>query len=204
MSIEFLLTCMVVILIPGTGMVNSVAMSIAGGCLVGVVAAFASTLGIVPHLLAAIFGLAVLMHTSAVAFQFVKYLGVAYLLYLAVQTLRAKGPIQLDETPKQAPSLSKIVISGVAINSLNPKLSVFFLAFLPQFVTVGGQGATVEMLLLGGVFMALTFLVFVLFAALAFSIRQLLTGSKAFMQWFRRSIAVSYGLLAARVAVSEQ
>ena len=138
------------------------------------------------------------------AFQIVKYAGVAYLLYLAWQTLRAQGPIQLDEQPRKVPSMFKVIGSGIAINSLNPKLSLFFMAFLPQFVSVSGQNATAEMLVLGAIFMLLTFLVFVVFAVLAFSIRQLLLGSQTFMAWFRRTVAVSFGLLAARLAVSEQ
>ena len=204
MSFEFILTCLVIILIPGTGMIYTVAMAIAGGWRTGLVAAFACTMGIVPHLLAAIFGLAVLLHTSAVAFQTVKYAGVAYLLYLAWQTLRARGPVQIDGTQKQLPSLRKIVSYGVAVNFLNPKLSIFFLAFLPQFVSVGAQNGTSAMLLLGAIFMLLTFLVFALFAAMAFSIRQLFLGSERFMAWFRRTVALSFGLLAARLAVSEQ
>lgn len=204
MTFEYFLTCMVVILIPGTGMVYAVAMAIAGGWRTGLIAAFASTMGIVPHLLAAIFGLAVLMHTSAIAFQFVKYAGVAYLLYLAWQTLRSAGPIKLDDKPRHVPSVLQVIGSGIAINSLNPKLSLFFMAFLPQFVNVNAANSTVEMLALGAIFMALTFLVFAVFAVLAFSIRQLLTNSPTFMRWFRRTVAVSFGLLAAKLAVSEQ
>jgi len=204
MTFEYFLTCMVIILIPGTGMIYAVAMAIAGGWRLGLVAAFASTMGIVPHLVAAITGLAVLMHTSAVAFQFIKYAGVAYLLYLAWQTLRSSGPIQLGEKPRERLSIAKVIGSGIAINSLNPKLSLFFLAFLPQFVTVGGASSTAEMLLLGGIFMALTFLVFAIFAVMAFSIRTVLTGSPRFMRWFKRTVAVSFGLLAARLAVAEQ
>lgn len=204
MTFEYFLTCMVVILIPGTGMVYAIAMAIAGGWRTGLVAAFASTMGIVPHLMAAIFGLAVLMHTSAVAFQFVKYAGVAYLIYLAWQTLRSAGPIKLDDKPRQVPSMLQVIASGIAINSLNPKLSLFFMAFLPQFVNVSTANSTVEMLVLGAVFMALTFLVFAVFAVLAFSIRQLLTNSPTFMRWFRRTVAVSFGLLAAKQAVAEQ
>lgn len=204
MTFEYFLTCMVIILIPGTGMIYSIAMAIGGGWRAGIVAAFASTMGIVPHLIAAITGLAVLMHTSAVAFQFVKIAGVAYLLYLAWQTLRSSGPIQIDDTPKEVPSVAKIIGAGIAINSLNPKLSIFFLAFLPQFVDTTATNNTIEMLGLGAIFMALTFLVFVIFAVLAFSIRKLLTSSPRFMNWFRRTVAISFGLLAARLAVSEQ
>ncbi|MGJ8529042.1 LysE family translocator [Maritalea sp.] len=204
MTFEYFMTCMVVILIPGTGMVYAVAMAIAQGWRTGIVAAFASTLGIVPHMIAAITGLAVLMHTSALAFQIVKYVGVAYLLYLAWQTLRSSGPIKLDDSPKENVPLKKVIVSGIAINSLNPKLSIFFLAFLPQFVSVNSTNNTLEMLVLGAVFMALTFLVFALFAAFAFSIRKVLTGSPRFMRWFRRTVAMSFGLLAARLAVTEQ
>ena len=96
-------------------------------------AAFACTLGIVPHLVAAMIGLAALLHASALAFEIVKYAGVAYLLYMAWQTLREQGALKVEARPTRARRCA-IVVDGIVINVLNPKLSIFFVAFLPQFI----------------------------------------------------------------------
>ena len=87
MSIEFLITSLIVVASPGTGVLVTLAAGLSRGTRAAVVAAFGCTLGIVPHMLAAITGLAALLHTSALAFQAVKYAGVAYLLYMAWSTL---------------------------------------------------------------------------------------------------------------------
>src|SRR3712207_3112310 len=132
MSVEFLLTSLVVVATPGTGVLYTMAAGLSRGARASVVAAVGCTLGIVPHMVAAISGLAALLHTSAVAFQTLKYLGVAYLLYMAWTTFRDKGTLTVEESAP--PSATKVVVSGVLINILNPKLTIFFFAFLPQFV----------------------------------------------------------------------
>src|SRR6185503_1806070 len=135
MSIEFLVTSLIVIVSPGTGVLYTLAAGLSRGSRASVVAAFGCTLGIVPHMAAAIVGLAALLHTSAVAFQIFKYLGVAYILYMAWNTLRERGALSVQ---KQAGSRSdiQVTVEAILINILNPKLSIFFLAFLPQFVSV--------------------------------------------------------------------
>lgn len=133
-SIEFLITTLVIVATPGTGVLYTLAAGLSRGAHASIIAAVGCTLGIVPHMLAAITGLATLLHTSAVAFQSLKYLGVVYLLYLAWNTLREKGALAAAE--QKAPrSALKVITSGVLINILNPKLTIFFFAFLPQFVS---------------------------------------------------------------------
>src|SRR5690606_35093711 len=130
MSIEFLLTSLIVVVSPGTSVLYTLAAGLSRGAKAGVLAAFACTLGILPHMAAAITGLAALLHTSAVAFQILKYLGVAYLLYMAWSTIKEHGALKVEE--EAAPrSARQVVVSGILINILNPKLSIFFLAFLP-------------------------------------------------------------------------
>ena len=157
---------MIVVLLPGTGVLYTLAFGLSRGWRASVFAAFGCTLGILPHIAASIVGLAALLHTSALAFQVVKYLGVAYLLYMAWSVWRDGGALQVSEN-KTAFSARRIVVSGALLNVLNPKLSLFFLAFLPQFVPVGAPNPTATMLMLAAVFMVLTFVVFVGYGAFA-------------------------------------
>ncbi len=153
MSIEFLVTSFIVIISPGTGVLYTLAAGLTRGSRASVVAAFGCTIGIVPHMAAAILGLAALLHASALAFQLFKYLGVAYLLYMAWSTLRERGPLSV-QGELGARSAAQVTVTAVLINILNPKLSIFFLAFLPQFVSAGDAAPLASMLELSGVFMA--------------------------------------------------
>ncbi|NOZ33214.1 MAG: LysE family translocator [Alphaproteobacteria bacterium] len=213
MSFEFLVTALVVVLIPGTGVVYTVATGLGRGRWPSVVAAFGCTLGIVPHLLASILGLAAILHTSALAFTAVKYAGVAYLLYLAWQTLRDKGPIRFDRPDpgrrnggliNSARDMARVAWTGFVINILNPKLSVFFLAFLPQFVPASAETALWSMLGLGAIFMAMTFAVFVFYGSFAAWAGQRLLANATVMAWFRGSMAAVFGALGLRLAFAER
>jgi len=203
MSIEFLLTSLVVVATPGTGVLYTVAAGLSRGARASVVAAAGCTLGIVPHMLAAITGLAALLHTSAVAFQTIKYLGVAYLVHMALSTLRDHGAltIETDRAPRTA---SSVVVSGVLINLLNPKLTVFFFAFLPQFVSSGEPHAFLRMLGLSVVFMAMTFVVFVAYGRFAAAMRERVISRPRVMAWIRRAFAGAFGALGVRLATTDR
>ncbi|MGW4352205.1 LysE family translocator [Nocardia sp. NPDC004582] len=205
MSIEFLLTTLVIVATPGTGVLFTLAAGLARGVRASVVAAFGCTLGIVPHMVAAIAGLAALLNASAVAFQTLKYLGVAYLLYMAWNTLRDKEVLAIAEKGAQAaPTAGRVIVSAVLVNVLNPKLTIFFFAFLPQFVPNGSTGATVRMLELSGLFMLATFVVFALYGAFAAGVRSRVISRPAVMTWMRRVFGVSFIALAGRLAVQNQ
>jgi threonine/homoserine/homoserine lactone efflux protein len=201
-STEFLLTTLIVVATPGTGVLYTLAAGLAHGARASVVAAFGCTLGTVPHMLAAITGLAALLHTSAVAFQTLKYLGVAYLLYMAWSALREKGALSVDETAPR--SAAKVIASGVLINILNPKLTIFFFAFLPQFVSSGESGATLHMLELSAVFMLVTFAVFALYGVFAAAVRSHVISRPAVMTWMRRTFGAAFVALAGRLALAER
>jgi threonine/homoserine/homoserine lactone efflux protein len=164
MSVEFLITSFIVVVSPGTGVLYTLAAGLSRGSRASIVAAFGCTIGIVPHMAAAIMGLAALLHTSALAFQAFKYLGVAYLLYMAWSTLRERGALKVE---KQVGTRSavQVTVTAVLINILNPKLSIFFLAFLPQFMSAGEPHPLARMLELSAVFMLMTFVVFVGYGA---------------------------------------
>jgi threonine/homoserine/homoserine lactone efflux protein len=202
-SVEFLLTTLVVVATPGTGVVYTLAAGLARGGRASVVAAAGCTLGILPHLVAAATGLAALLHTSALAFSAMKYLGVAYLLYMAWVTLRENGPLAVSEDGS-APSASRVIRSGILLNLLNPKLTIFFFAFLPLFVSAGEPGALVRMIGLSAVFMALTFVVFSAYGIFAASVRDHVVSRPVVMHWLRRLFAGSYVVLGARLAVTSR
>ncbi|WP_180897980.1 LysE family translocator [Martelella soudanensis] len=204
MSIEFLVTALIVVLAPGTGVVYTLATGLSQGRLASVAAAFGCTLGIIPAILASVFGIAALFHTSALLFQTVKFAGVAYLLYLAWQTLRDRGTLRVSGEGTSQRSLFAIARNGFLINILNPKLSVFFLAFLPQFVSPAAAAPVVEMLMLSAVFMAMTFAVFVLYGQFSGLMRDRVLSSERAMAWMRRSVALAFAGFGVKLALSRQ
>lgn len=199
-SLQFLITALVVVLAPGTGVIYTLALGLGQGARASVWAAFGCTLGILPHLAAATLGLAAVMHSSAVLFQIVKFAGVAYLLYLAWQALKSGGALAISSETRAQSGL-RIARRGALINILNPKLSVFFLALLPPFLSGNPASATSEMALLGAIFMALTFLVFVLYGLFAAKARDLVLGSERVLTWLNRGFAAIFAALAARLAL---
>ncbi|WP_326796983.1 LysE family translocator [Streptomyces sp. NBC_01808] len=203
MSIAFLLTTLVVVVTPGTGVVYTLAAGLSHGRRASVVAAFACTLGTVPHVVATVTGLAALLHASAVAFEVVKYLGVAYLLYMAWSTLRDKEALVVEDAAAAGPRpVGRVIVSGVLLNVLNPKLTMFFVAFLPQFVPAGQEGSVAAMLRLSAVFMGLTFAVFVAYGLCAAAVRGHVLGRPRVMAGIRRVFAVSFVGLGAKLAVA--
>ncbi len=199
-SLQFLLTAFVVVIAPGTGVIYTLAMGLGQGPRAALWAALGCTVGILPHLMAATLGLAALLHTSAMLFNVVKFAGVAYLLYLAYQALRSDGALAV-KAERTAQAGFVIARRAALINILNPKLSVFFLALLPPFLSGTPATATLEMTLLGGIFMAMTFGVFVIYGLFAAKARDLLLGSERAMRWLNRSFAAIFVALAGRLAM---
>lgn len=199
-SLQFLVTALVVVIAPGTGVIYTLAIGLGQGRWPSVWAALGCTVGIVPHLLAAIVGLAAVLHTSALLFTFVKFAGVAYLLWLAWQALRSGGALAVS-AERRAETGFRIARRGALINILNPKLSIFFLALLPPFLSGDPATATVEMAMLGGVFMAMTFGVFCLYGVFAAAARSWLLGRAGVMRWLNRSFAALFAALAGRLAL---
>ena len=245
MSLEFLVTSLIVIVSPGTGVLYTLAAGLSRGARASVVAAFGCTLGIVPHMAAAVLGLAALLHASALAFYTLKWLGVAYLLYMAWSALRERGALKVEAeqshpfVPAQAGTQShtdgknwvpatgtpsrqrdgepragtnggqmradlKVTIEGILINILNPKLSIFFFAFLPQFVKGDEAHPLAHMLMLSAVFMFLTFVVFVGYGLFAAKVREHVISRPCVLTWMRRTFAAAFVALGARLALAER
>lgn len=203
MGIEFILTSLIVVASPGTGAIYTIAAGLSRGTRASLVAAFGCTLGIVPHMLAAITGLAALLHASALAFQVMKYLGVAYLLYMAWITLKEHGTLKIEKDIT-ARSDAQVIVHAILVNILNPKLSIFFFAFLPQFVSADRPDALVLMLELSAVFMLLTFVVFAAYGVFAASVRDHVVSRPQVMTWMRRVFAGAFAALGAKLALSDR
>jgi threonine/homoserine/homoserine lactone efflux protein len=200
-SLEFLITSLIVVVAPGTGVLYTLATGLSRGSRASIFAAFGCTLGIVPHMAAAILGLAALLHASAVAFHTFKYVGVAYLLYMAWNTLCERGALKV-ERELGARSAVQVAVTGVLINILNPKLSIFFLAFLPQFISAHESQPLARMLELSAVFMLMTFVVFVGYGLFAASLRDRVISRPRVMTWMRRTFAGAFVVLGLRLALA--
>lgn len=202
-SLEFLFTSLVVVLIPGTGVIYTVSTGIVQGRAASIYASIGCTAGIVPHLAATILGLAAVMHTSALAFQVLKYAGVAYLFYIAYATWRDPSAFAVDGAVARA-GRSSIVLKAFLLNILNPKLTIFFLAFLPQFVEPGAARPVLQLLTLSAIFMAMTFVVFVVYGSVAHAFRRHVIESAAVQRWLRQGFAAAFAGLGVRLAVSDK
>ena len=203
MSIEYLLTCLVVILLPGTGVLYTIAIGLSRGFRLSVAAALGCTFGIVPAALASIVGLAAVLHTSALAYQVIRYAGVVYLFYMAWTIFRDNGPMVIDEKAPSG-SVASTIVSGMLLNVLNPKLSLFFLAFLPQFLPAGTENSTVALINLAFIFMVMTFIVFIGYGACAAFARQHVISRPSVMKWIKRTFAGTFGLLGLKLALSDR
>lgn len=203
LSMNFFITCLIVVLIPGTGVIFTVSTGLTAGKRASVFAALGCTAGIIPHLLASILGLSALLHTSALAFEALKFAGAAYLLYLAYVTWRDRSAFAMNDTPT-ATTARSLMLRGFLLNILNPKLTIFFLAFLPQFVTPASTAPALRMLVLSGVFMAMTFAVFVVYGLLANVFRRAVIESPRVQNWLRRSFAAAFAGLGLNLALAQR
>jgi threonine/homoserine/homoserine lactone efflux protein len=202
-TLEFLLTSLVVVLLPGTGVIYTLAYGLGQGLRASIIAAFGCTLGIIPSALAAIIGLSAILHTSAIVFQTVKFLGVLYLFYMAWGLYKDTGPLKLQSQQKKLKP-TKIIMDGALLNALNPKLSLFFLAFLPQFTSNTTHAPIAELTVLAGIFMFMTFVVFIIYGGFASFARDYVISKPNVMKWIRNSFAASFGLLGLRLAFSSE
>jgi len=200
---EFLITSLIVVLVPGTGVIYTVSNGLFLGWRASIAAAVGCTAGIIPHLSASILGLSAILHMSAVAFQAVKFAGALYLLYLAWSMWRETGSLRFD-TPSPGNGLWLIARRGFLINILNPKLSIFFLAFLPLFVSPHASSPTMQMILLSMVFMAMTLIIFIVYGISAHGVRRYVVNSPTVILWLQRSFAATFAVLGVKLAMTDR
>jgi len=204
-SVEFLLTSLVVALIPGTGVVYTLSSSIGGGLRRGLFAAFGCTLGVVPHLLAAMLGLSAIMQAGAVVFEVVRWAGVAYLVFMGLSMIRNAGAAQrLDDEGASIGPMGPIVRRGILLNVLNPKLTLFFFAFLPQFLDASPGPLDAELIGLGGVFMLVTLAVFAAYAYASAAVRDLVLAAPVARRWIERALGTILIGFAAKLALTDR
>jgi threonine/homoserine/homoserine lactone efflux protein len=200
-SLDFLITSLIIVVLPGTGVIYTLALGLGRGMKASIWAALGCTLGIVPHMTASILGLAALLHASALAFEIVRYLGVAWLLYMAWGMWHGTGAMKVTAN-ETTTGVLKIIRDGILLNLLNPKLSLFFLAFLPQFVSANTPNTTLEMALLGLIFMAMTFAVFVVYGCFAAAVRQHVLERTNVMRLIGKGFAAAFVLMGLKLAAS--
>jgi threonine/homoserine/homoserine lactone efflux protein len=204
MSVEFLLTSLVVVLIPGTGVLYTVSSSIGGGWRRGLFAAIGCTLGIVPHMLAAMLGLSAIMQAGSVVFEVVRYAGVIYLVFMGFSMIRDAGTLPLDDGNASIDPMGPVVWRGILLNVLNPKLTVFFFAFLPQFLDASPGLLDPKLIGLGGIFMLMTLAVFALYALASAAIRDLVLAAPVARRWIERALGALLIGFAARLALTDR
>ena len=203
MTYEFIMTTLIVVASPGTGALYTIAAGLGRGRRASLWAAFGCTLGTLPHMLAAITGLAAILHASALAFDIIKYAGVAYLLYMAWSTLSETGVLAVEREASSKSAL-QVIYESILINILNPKLSIFFFAFLPQFVPTSTPDGLPLMFQMSGVFVAMTFVVFSIYGLFAAAMRGQVLSRPSVMLWMRRTFAGAFVLLGAKLALTQR
>jgi threonine/homoserine/homoserine lactone efflux protein len=204
MSVEFLLTSLVVVLIPGTGVLYTVSSSIGGGWRRGFFAAIGCTLGIVPHMLAAMLGLSAIMQAGSMVFEVVRYAGVIYLVFMGFSMIRDAGALPLDDGNASIDPMGPVVWRGILLNVLNPKLTVFFFAFLPQFLDASPGLLDPKLIGLGGIFMLMTLVVFAVYALASAAIRDLVLAAPVARRWIERALGALLIGFAARLAFTDR
>jgi threonine/homoserine/homoserine lactone efflux protein len=203
MTYAFLITTLIIVASPGTGVIYTLAAGLSRGRRASIVAAFGCTLGILPHMAAAMLGVAAILHTSALAFNAMKYAGVAYLLFMAYSSFRETGALKVDRVEDRRSDL-RVIVDAILVNVLNPKLSIFFVAFLPQFISAQEAQPLTRMFELSGVFMLVTFAVFAVYGVFAAAMRDRVVTRPRVMAWLRRSFAAVFGALAVKLALTER
>ena len=204
MSVAFLLTALIIVVTPGTGALYTISTGLSRGARSSLVAAVGCTLGIVPHLIAAITGTAALLRASGLAFEIVKFAGVAYLIVMAISTWRDRSPLLIDAeiAGAEAPPARRIIGSGILMNLLNPKLTIFFFAFLPQFVPTHSHHQIATMLELSAVFMVMTVVVFAVYGVFAAAVRRHVIERPRIVRRMRQVFAASFAGLSAKLALT--
>lgn len=201
-STEFLITSLIVVLVPGTGVIYTVSTGLALRWRASIAAAIGCTAGILPHLTASIIGLSAVLNGSALIFQILKIVGSLYLLYLAWSMWREMGVIQLEDQTNSRSAI-QIIVKGILINLLNPKLALFFFAFLPQFVSADGSSPTQQMIGLSAIFMFMTLVIFILYGILASGVSTYLLNSPRAMRAVQRTFAIIFAVLAVKIALTD-
>ncbi|AEN06637.1 LysE family translocator [Halolamina sp.] len=186
--VAFLPAVLAIVVAPGPGTVYTMTASLRAGRTAGLAAALGTATGVLAHTAAAVLGLSALLRTSALAYALVKYVGAAYLVYVGLRTLRAEGEFEFGDIVTDDRSLPRTYRAAVAINVSNPKVAVFVLAFLPQFVPAG-VNATLQLSVLGALYALVSLAYLGVVAVFAARTRHLILETP----WFSRLVRYASG-----------
>lgn len=200
----FLAVAMLVTLAPGPDNLMVLSLGMARGRRAGVAFGLGCAIGCLSHTALAALGVSALIAASAWAFTGLKIAGGLYLIWLGIQALRLARPLGMAPTAPATERAGRLFAKGLLANAVNPKVILFFLAFLPQFIPAGAAAPLTALLLLSGIFMAMTFAVFVLYGLIASRARHLALGSPGFLVGLRRGFAGIFALLGIRLALAER
>ncbi|WP_024347671.1 LysE family translocator [Lacrimispora indolis] len=197
----FFITSFIIILIPGTGVIYTISVGVSKGKKASILAAFGCTAGIIPHLCISIALSSLLVKMSSSAFTIIKLLGALYLLYLGVGMMLSKTKLKL-ENAKLENNPVPIVCRGILINLLNPKLTLFFFSFLPQYVNSNGKNYVIESLTYGLAFMILTLIVFMGYGILGGTAKKLIISSPKRINLLQKFFGIIFIVFAVQLALS--
>ena len=172
--LAFVIAALIVLVIPGPGVLYVITRSLLQGRQAGLVSVLGLSAGALVHVAAATLGLSAILLVSSSAFTLVKWLGAAYLVYLGLRLLFARHPVEAEDELREQ-SRRRLFFDGVMVSILNPKIAVFFLAFLPQFVTLDGIAIPLQLMLLGLLYVALAVLTDGSYALLASYLRRMIS-----------------------------
>jgi len=188
---------------PGAGSIYTISTGLFRGWRSSIVAAIGCTAGIIPHLLLSILVLSSVYEYSTEAFQAIKYIGAVYLLSLAYSMLKKSRGTDFSESLDQKKDKLKIIFNAVFINLFNPKLSIFFLAFLPLFVSLESEFPIIQFIFLGIIFMLMTLIVFIIYGLFAHNVSKYFRQSGVLYTWTQRAFAIIFVILGAKLLIME-
>lgn len=201
MDLSFLMTSIVITATPGAGALFTIAAGISRGARAGMIAAIGCTLGIVPHLVLALTGVAVVVSTNRALFEALRWLGVGYMLSLAWGMWRDERGFAAGEGSVQ-PRATRVIREAVLVNLLNPKLTIFFFVFLPMFVGGSASAAPLQLAGLGAAFMVITLVIFGVYGVAAARLGRFVTARPRINRLLGRGFAVTFVVLAGLLAIA--
>lgn len=202
----FILTSFIIILLPGTGVMYTISTGLIKGKRMSIIAALGCTLGIIPHLITSICLSSLLLKMNAQAFFILKILGGLYLLYLGIGMLKSKADLNFNNTSatgkESSNTLTTIITRGILINLLNPKLTLFFFSFLPQYISTNSDNYIKISFLLGLAFMFITFIVFIGYGLLAGLTKSFFVNSPKRVQCIQNVFGIIFIIFAVKLSTS--
>ena len=188
---------------PGAGSIYTISTGIFSGWRSSIAAAFGCTAGIIPHLIFSLLVISSVYEYNKDAFQAIKYIGAVYLFYLAYSILKESRVSEFLEDTDPKKNRIKIIRNAVFINLFNPKLSIFFLSFLPLFIPLESEFPMLQYTFLSIIFMLMTLIVFIIYGLFAHNVSKYIKQYKVLYIWIQRAFAIIFIILGAKLLIME-